>query len=440
MSALSDQPCVLAATPCFVREVVSDIRERAIFEAGKLDPNTFDRPTLAPFALRISPHSWQNLAALAEAAWAELALAEAELLSDPGKNLSMWRALRIPRRVRELLSERTGVGGGHVRFARIDFHPTAEGWRASEINSDVPGGFIEAGPLTGIVASHVPGTVAPPDPADYLAGRVASALRASNGCGHNSGCVALVHATSYTDDQQVMRCLSRRLESHGIEAVMAAPNHLSGDDPCTLTTTGQRVAGVLRFFPAEWLANLPRRGAWRTSWTRASMLHANPLEAALLQSKGLPLVLAERGIATPVWSECLPMVRAVWSRALLPQLVPEQWVLKPAWGRVGEGVCVRGSTSARKWRVATLQARFSPRHWILQRQFQSLAVKHEQGLVHPCLGVFVIDGRAAGVYARVSSDALIDGRAQDAAVLIDPSLSAHAASTASSAKELSHAA
>jgi hypothetical protein len=169
-------------------------------------------------------------------------------------------------------------------------------------------------------------------------------------------------------------------------------------------------------------------------------VHANPLEAALLQSKRLPLVLAERAIATPTWSSCLPDVRDIGARALLPNVVPDAWVLKPAWGRVGEGVCVRGSTSARKWRAATLQARVSPRHWILQRQFRSLAVGQERGHVHACLGVFVIDGRCAGVYARVADGALIDGRAQDAAVLIDPSLSLPMVSAAPSAKELSHAA
>ena len=46
--------------------------------------------------------------------------------------------------------------------------------------------------------------------------------------------------------------------------------------------------------------------------------------------------------------------------------------------------------------------------------------------IHACLGVYVIDGRAAGVYARVSRKPLIDGRAQDAAVLLDPSLEAEA--------------
>ena len=55
-----------------------------------------------------------------------------------------------------------------------------------------------------------------------------------------------------------------------------------------------------------------------------------------------------------------------------------------------------------------------------RRRFESKAIGEQR--VHACLGVYVIDGRAAGVYARVAERPLIDGRAQDAAVLLDPSL------------------
>ena len=65
-------------------------------------------------------------------------------------------------------------------------------------------------------------------------------------------------------------------------------------------------------------------------------------------------------------------------------------------------------------------ARAFPREWMLQRRFASEPV--DGAAMHACLGVYVIDGRAAGVYARVAPRPLIDGRSQDAAVLIDPSL------------------
>jgi hypothetical protein len=39
--------------------------------------------------------------------------------------------------------------------------------------------------------------------------------------------------------------------------------------------------------------------------------------------------------------------------------------------------------------------------------------------MHVCLGVFVVDGRAAGTYGRMARVPLIDARAYDVAVLVD---------------------
>jgi hypothetical protein len=55
---------------------------------------------------------------------------------------------------------------------------------------------------------------------------------------------------------------------------------------------------------------------------------------------------------------------------------------------------------------------------VAQRRFEALALEHEGEALHPCLGVFVIDGRAAGVYGRVARRPLIDSRARDVPVLV----------------------
>jgi hypothetical protein len=40
-------------------------------------------------------------------------------------------------------------------------------------------------------------------------------------------------------------------------------------------------------------------------------------------------------------------------------------------------------------------------------------------MMYPCLGVFTVDGRAAGIYGRLSPRPVIDYAAVDAAVLTD---------------------
>ncbi|MGA2232614.1 MAG: hypothetical protein ABSH22_17085, partial [Tepidisphaeraceae bacterium] len=64
----------------------------------------------------------------------------------------------------------------------------------------------------------------------------------------------------------------------------------------------------------------------------------------------------------------------------------------------------------------------SPSRWIAQRRFQTLPLDTPAGPVYPCVGVYTINGQAAGAYARYSPRAVIDYAAVDVAVLIDPQL------------------
>lgn len=138
--------------------------------------------------------------------------------------------------------------------------------------------------------------------------------------------------------------------------------------------------------------------------------------------KRLPIVLRELGIATPTWDSVLPPTRAVGLRALAPQLVRDDEVLKPIWGRVGDGVAIEGVTPLKEWRRSRILARIFPKAWVLQRRFESQPLVDGSGEpFHACVGVYVIDGRAAA-YARIARRPLIDGRARDAAVLVDRAL------------------
>jgi len=397
-----------------------EIRMRAIFEAGKLDPRTFDEDTLAPCALRLAPSAWSTLADLAERSWCELRAAEDALLGERRR----WRALGIPARSRAILAATPPPSERDVRFSRFDFHWTRDGWRASEINADVPGGFIEAGAVTRIVAEVLPGFECLPDPTRELARAVAARLADRSDAG-----VALVHATSYTDDQQVMRRIGAELAVLGVRSYLASPVHLEADGAGARARLVRRdraatpIDAVVRFFPGEWLANLSRADRARWAALPRGLVRSNPLSALLIQGKRLPVVLRELGIATPTWDSVLPPTRAVGLRALAPRLVRDDEVLKPIWGRVGDGVAIEGVTPLKEWRRSRILARIFPKAWVLQRRFESQPLVDATGEpFHACVGVYVIDGRAAGAYARIARRPLIDGRARDAAVLVDRAL------------------
>ncbi|HZW05788.1 MAG TPA: glutathionylspermidine synthase family protein [Phycisphaerales bacterium] len=400
----------LRATDPFPAATVARLRRRAVFEAGKWDPQVHDGPSLAPFALRIGAEEWGSLCAAAERLWSDLARIEEALAVKP----HLLRSLGLPQRARAAVASAPRSGPA-LRFARFDFHPTAVGWRVSEVNADVPGGFVESGPVASLVAAEL-GETAPPDAATAIADALAHAVPAG-------GRVALVHATAYADDLQVMDLFRRLLHIRGISGLPCSPEHLHWDagGRCTLSLDSDRIDAVIRFFPAEWLANLPRSRSIRPFFgsTPQGPLLANPARALAVQSKRLGLVIDSLHAPCSEWKALMPRVRAVAPAIYSRRPIPDGWVLKPAMGRVGEGIVVPGVTAERDARRAIWHARLSPGHWLLQERFDSLPVDVDGEPCHVCIGVYTVDGRAAGAYARVARKPLIDAHAQDAVLLID---------------------
>ncbi len=260
------------------------IRRQAIFECCKWDPQVEDVATLAPFPLVLRRAAWRELAALAEALAAETLAAETEL----GCRLELHKELGLPRPIRRALRRAAsrGKSRGAARVMRFDFHATPDGWRISEVNSDAPGGFNEASGFTRLMAPHVPGA----EPAGDPAGRLAEAIAAAVAPGSTVG---LVHATAYTDDRQVMVFLAREIEARGLRAILTGPDHLRWQDS-RASLASDAFAGPLdflvRFFPGEWLPNLPRTCGWKHFFYRSETPASNPGYALLTQSKRFPLV------------------------------------------------------------------------------------------------------------------------------------------------------
>lgn len=392
--------------------VFSGVRKEAIFGCMKWDPQVEDVSTLAPFPVLLSAEAWRELARLAEALAAEAGAAEAEILGRP----ELYRELGLPWAVRRALRQaaRGCPSRAGARVARFDFHWTAEGWRISEVNSDVPGGFNEASGFARLMAAHHPGSTPPGDPARELA---EAALAAA---GENAT-VALVHATAFSDDRQVMVYLAREIAARGGRAVLAAPDHLvweGGRAAVVGEGAGEPVGAIVRFFPGEWLPNLPRAARWLRFFEGAETPLTNPASALLTQSKRFPLVWDRLATRMPTWRERLPETR---DPRQVRGLAHGDWVLKPSLGRVGDGIGILGVTPEKEWRRIGRESRRHPGSWAAQRRFvPAPLILPGHGEVFPCIGVYTLDGRAAGAYGRVSSRPLIDHRAQDAAVLLAP--------------------
>jgi glutathionylspermidine synthase len=118
----------------------------------------------------------------------------------------------------------------------------------------------------------------------------------------------------------------------------------------------------------------------------------------------------------PTWRQLLP--ETVDPTALGSEPGAE-WVLKPAFGRVGDGIGIAGATPWKEWEAIRREVRRRPQFWIAQRRFDTLAIERQGRTLYPCLGVYTVGGRAAGAYARLGPTLRIDQHATEAAVLME---------------------
>jgi glutathionylspermidine synthase len=386
------------------------IRRRTIFEHCKWDPQVGDTAILADHAILLDASAWREVSRLAECLAAEAMTAEQELLG----RTDLHGTLGIPPRIRKVLARAAHRGPRtDPRVVRFDFHYTRDGWRIAEANSDVPGGFIEASGFTQRMAEQHEGLQTCGDPAAALAVAVAASTNGER-------TAALVHATAYTDDVQVMAYIGQHLERCGVRAILTAPDAISWKDGRAVIRVGRdgiAADALVRFFPAEWLPNLPRSSHWHLFFGGTDTPMCNPGSALLVQTKRFPLVWSQLRTPLTNWRALLPETRdpreVAWRREA-------GWVLKPAFGRVGEAIGIVGVTDPKEWRQIARSVRWNPGQWVAQRRFDELPVPSPQGPVFVCLGVYTVDGRAAGAYGRIADRPLTDSRSRDAAVLVRP--------------------
>ena len=380
--------------------VFAPIRRRTQLEACKWDVQVGDVATLAEFPLLMPGAVWRELADTAERLSAETFAAEAELQRRP----ELLGKLGLPRAVRRVLASSEALSPTAARTLRFDFHWTTEGWRLSEVNSDVPGGFAEASLFTRLSA-EARGLAPAGDPIAAWADALARAA-----CGR---LVALLSAPGFLEDHQILIYLARQLAARACPARLASPRQLEWRDG-TASLAGEPAGAVVRFYQGEWLARLPARH-WAPLFRGGRTPIANPGVATLCESKRFPLVWDALRAPLPTWRAFLPETRAPrqapWRRS-------DAWLVKSAYSNTGDTVSMRDQLPARVWRRVVWEVRSSPNNWVAQRRFESVPVSTPRGAMHACIGVYTIDGRAAGAYARLAPKPLIDFAAVDCALLV----------------------
>ncbi len=297
-----------------------------------------------------------------------------------------------------------------LQFARYDLFPTDDDrWMVSEFNEDVPGGFNEAVGLPELLG----------DPGDEvqwagdLRGRFLAALDPYESVG-------LLYATAYSEDLQHMLILERWLSDVGHHTVLGSPAHLKRRwrRPRIL---GEPIDAVFRFYPGEWMPRLPNLGTWIRLGARLPMM--NPLRHLVRQSKTM-FALWRRDGSLDAADRTLVERHCPWTEPFDVQSTPRlrderaRWVLKRAFGRMGDSVVVGALATEREWDETLTEASRAPGEWCMQERFVVRAVRFETGPLFPALGAFVVNGRFAGYYTRAAARPLITHEAYHVATLV----------------------
>jgi glutathionylspermidine synthase len=396
-------------------EVFANIRKRMALECCKWDPQVEDVSVLQAFPLLLRRAQWRHLAACAEALAKETCAAENALLERP----DLFAKLAVPRRLIQPILRGLRSASPEIEQARVmrfDFHPTQTGWRISEVNSDVPGGFSEASEFTSMMARYYSGYTPAGLPGPAFADALALAAARS---GEKHRCAGLISAAGFMEDLQVVSYLGRLLKARGVEPHLINPSHLRFDSGRACVSDGwgpSELSFVVRFHQAEWLSRRCHAGVAPYLLGGGRTPVVNPGRAMLSESKRFPLVWDDLGMKMPYWRRLLPETRdpreVSWRR-------DPGWLLKTAFCNTGDTVSSPLTMPPKKWFHAAASAALFPKSWIAQRRFESRAIDTPVGAMYPCIGVYTIAGRACGIYGRLSRSPVVTYTAADVAVLVE---------------------
>jgi glutathionylspermidine synthase len=318
--------------------------------------------------------------------------------------------------------------------ARADVFFTDDGVAVAELNCDTPTGEAEAVVL-GRLAGSVAGTV---DPNRALESRFLAMLEyvAKRERVPEAGparTVGLVYPTELTEDLSLVRLYSQWLEGRGYAVVLGSPYNLGydGTRTCLFDTP---IDVLVRHYKTDWWGE--RESAWLedpidddapleaplravlSGMAAGTLAVVNPFGAVVPQNKRSYALMWEQIHRFPPDAQAaieryVPVTRrleVLHREQLLAQRA--DWVIKSDYGAEGEEVLVGREVNDAAWRAALARAR--PGRWIAQRYFAAETDARGESVNH---GVFLVAGRAAGLYARVQAGAT-DVRARSAPVLV----------------------
>jgi glutathionylspermidine synthase len=312
--------------------------------------------------------------------------------------------------------------GDDASLVRVDLLLGDDGaWRACEINADCPGGHNETVALPQIARDAGFIGVNPTDVVTRLVDRIVDLA--------DGGAVGLLHASAYAEDLQVCAFLQRQLHARDVAAYLVSPTapRLDGGE---LVARGRPIHALYRYFPAEYMEGQEnvadvitaiRTGAARSITSFAHMYSQSKLAFARAWALEPSLDEASRSAIARHVPETRDVVDVPRERLLAERA---DWVVKRSLGRVGDQVHVGTLMDEATWTQCVdeaLKMRARGESWIAQRFVTQNAVASPWGDRFVTLGAYVLDGKFAGYFARVTPQSHVSHDALCVPVFVEAS-------------------
>ncbi|MCL1936498.1 MAG: glutathionylspermidine synthase family protein [Defluviitaleaceae bacterium] len=366
-----------------------DYKISAIFESYKWDFTHSIQSTISNKVVLLTKNQLDLLKSTSIKLYNETILMEQALKNKINLAIKMG----ISKKIANKISNCEYNPKKHVRFMRFDFHPTTEGFKISEVNSDVPAGYPEASVLPILAHKYFNDYI----PTENFGNIFTNALLSKT---IKFGKIVYLHDTSCLEDYQILKFIGDLMDKKNYTSSYLHPNLLNNK-----LKNNRDIVAIVRYFPVEWLE------FEKTDFNiffDPNIVQANHPICLLTQSKRLPIVWNNLDIDIPTWKSFLMPTKEIDDEILKNN----NYILKPSFGRIGEGINIDVSLDEDK--KIKKAARSFKNQWIMQKMFTSVPT---DGL-HITLGVFVVDGVFAGMYARTSKTPKIDKTASEIPVLV----------------------
>lgn len=319
-------------------------------------------------------------------------------------------------------------GGRWHGIARVDLFFCTDGRiRACEMNSDTPSGEAEAVLLNHLLHPFSPGTTDPNTdfPEDFWQMLVAS-HRARTESEEVPRSIGIVYPTDLPEDLSMMAIYKLWLEERDCRVTFGSPFNLMPDAQRRVTVMGEPVDLIIRHYKTDWWGERELIWANQAGFPDPDPLDrelllllqaenegrvtvVNPFGAVITQNKlAMALMWERKNLFSPEcqgWIEnYIPETRRITS--LDPhQLIREDWVLKSDYGCEGDSVVCGAFVKPQGWQLALTT--LIPKHWVAQRFFEVSPIEDEgkTNALLPNYGVYLLGGRAAGFFTRLSRKA-----------------------------------